>query len=77
MAIQFLAYAGIMLVVIAIFAIMSHFYTYKYYNESDDIHDDYEDDEEKLVDGVNKPYANVNGSYKKGIGEDDSWDYQM
>uniref|UniRef100_A0A914C4E3 Peptide transporter 1 n=1 Tax=Acrobeloides nanus TaxID=290746 RepID=A0A914C4E3_9BILA len=77
MAIQFLAYAGIMLVVIAIFAVMAHFYTYRYYNESGDVPDDYEDDEEELVDGVTQPYANDNRGYKKSIGETDSWDYRM
>lgn len=70
-----------MLVVIAIFAVMSYFYTYQYYLESEEDKnigtDDFDEEsiQDELISPTRKPY--LNNGYKKDDGDAESWDYRM
>ncbi|GMR54462.1 hypothetical protein PMAYCL1PPCAC_24657, partial [Pristionchus mayeri] len=62
LAVQFFAYAGIMFVVICIYALMSIFYfDYQYYTNPDEIDDD--DDDEESIDEIDDIGAHVNDAF--------------
>lgn len=75
MAVQFFAYAGIMFIVICIYALMAIFYfDYQYYTKPDEIDDDDEDEEVKEIEDIR---AHVNEAFhhelEKKLEKENPW----